>query len=201
MRIGSGDVYALLSGKNTKTHQALLERFVTGNKPYYNALNSPIDALRTGAILEEKYHDYLPDNYFTQYEVTCDEMDVFRAHIDFAKLENGKVVDFDELKSCNIDDYLEIQSREGDDLLKWIKRYYKSYYNQIQQQLLCSGLDSANLVFLGVTTYDDEENRQRVVKDHELKKVRIQRDEEVISLIKEKGKIFQQIKDYYESIT
>lgn len=198
MRIGSGDVYALLSGKNTKTHMALLERFVTGVRPHYNALNSPIDALRTGAILEEKYYDFLPDDYFPQYEVTCKEMDVFRAHLDFARIENGEVVDFDELKSCNIDDYLEIQSRDGEDLMNWIKRYYKSNYNQIQHQLLCTGLDSANLVYLGVTSYIDEENRQRVIKEHELKKVRIHRDEKTISLIKERGQIFQQIKDYYK---
>lgn len=198
MRIGSGDVTALLAGKNTKSHKALLERFVTGNRTYYNALNSPIDALRTGAILEEKYHDYLPDDYFPQFEVTCEDMDVFRAHIDFAKIEGGKVVDFDELKSCNLDDYLEIQSRDGDELMKWIRRNYKNNYNQVQMQLMCAGLESANLVYLGVTTYDDEENWQRVIKDHELTKIRIQRDEEVIALIRERGQIFQQIKDFYK---
>lgn len=197
MRIGSGDVSALLAGKDTKTHKALLDRFITDNRQYYNAFNSPIDALRTGAILEEKYHNYLPDDYFPQYEVVCGEMDVFVAHLDFARLDGGKVVDFDELKSCNIDDYLEIQSRDGSDLLEWIRKRYKSNYNQVQHQLLCTDLDSANLVYLGVTSYVDEDNRQRIIKDHELKKVRIERDEKVISLIKERGQIFQQIKNYY----
>ena len=46
MYIGSGDVHALMSGKNTKSHIALMQRFVSGIKPYYNAFASPIDALR-----------------------------------------------------------------------------------------------------------------------------------------------------------
>ncbi|EXZ16759.1 hypothetical protein M067_4894, partial [Bacteroides fragilis str. J-143-4] len=37
MYIGSGDVHALLSGKNTKSHISLMQRFVSGEKPYYNA--------------------------------------------------------------------------------------------------------------------------------------------------------------------
>ena len=40
MYIGSGDVHALMSGKNTKSHIALMQRFVSGIKPYYNAFAS-----------------------------------------------------------------------------------------------------------------------------------------------------------------
>ena len=99
MYIGSGDVAALLAGMDTQTHQKLLQRFVSGEKPYYNAKASPIDALRTGAILEDRYLLTLPDNFFAQYVVVSKEMDVFKSSLDFAKIENGEVVDFDELKS------------------------------------------------------------------------------------------------------
>ncbi len=200
MRLGSGDTAALLAGKNTKTHQALLERFVTGIKPYYNAFNSPIDALRTGAILEDRYFEVLPQDFFPQYEVVCEEMNVFTAHIDFAQLKEGKIIDFQELKTCALDSYLKIQSLANNEseLLSYVKKYYKNNYNQVQQQLLCSGLESASIVYLGVTTYDDEENYNRVIKGHEFTDVRIFRDEDVIAKIKERGQIFQQIKDYYE---
>ena len=69
MYIGSGDVHALMSGKSTKSHAALMQRFVSGVKPRYNAFASPIDALRTGARLEDRYLLTLHDNYFPQYVV------------------------------------------------------------------------------------------------------------------------------------
>ena len=67
--IGSGDVHALMMGKDTKGHLALMQRFVSDVIPYYNAKASPIDALRTGAILEDRYFLTLPDGYFCQYVV------------------------------------------------------------------------------------------------------------------------------------
>lgn len=91
MYIGSGDIHALMSGKNTKSHIALMQRFVSGIKPYYNAFASPIDALRTGAILENRYLLTLPENYFTQYVVKSNDMDVFKCSIDFAKIEKGNL--------------------------------------------------------------------------------------------------------------
>ena len=66
MYIGSGDVHALLMGRNTDGHQKLLRRFVSGEKPRYNAKASPIDALRTGAILEERYFITLGENFYSQ---------------------------------------------------------------------------------------------------------------------------------------
>ena len=50
-----------------------------------------------------------------------------------------------------------------------------------------------------VYSYDDEENYSRDILPNEVLKVRISRDEEVIERIKERGRIFQQIKDCYEN--
>jgi hypothetical protein len=193
MYIGSGDVSALLSGKETKAHISLMQRFVSGEKPYYNAKASPIDALRTGAILEDRYLLTLPDDYYSQFMAASSEMDVFKCSLDFARMEKGKVVDFDELKTCSLDDFLQIQERGVD----FKKPVYKKYYNQVQEQLYCTGLDSANLVFLVVYTYEDEANYNREIRENEYLKFRVERDEGVISLIKERGMIFQQIKDCY----
>ena len=84
MYIGSGDIHALMSGKDTASHLSLLRRFVSGVKPYYNAKASPIDALRTWAILEDRYLLTLPENYFTQFVVVSEEMNVFKCSVDFA---------------------------------------------------------------------------------------------------------------------
>jgi len=199
MYIGSGDIGSLLSGKTTDGHAKLLRRFVSGEKPYYNAKHSPIDALRTGAILEDRYFKILPDEYYAQYVVCSEEMNVFKSSIDFAKMDGGKIIDFDELKTTSFDDFLKIQSLPEDynSYIKEIKRLYKKYYTQVQQQLYCSGLKEANLVFLVVYSYDDAENYQREIKENEYRKFRIKRDEKVINEIKERGQIFQQIKDYY----
>ena len=200
MYIGSGDVHALLSGKRTKSHAALMQRFVSGVKPRHNAFASPIDALRTGAILEDRYLLTLPDCYFAQYVVECPEMDVFRCSIDFARIEEGRLVDFDELKTLSFMDYLEAIEPIRDDnaaLTGYLRRRHKAYYYQVQEQLMCTGLPSCNLVFLSVTTYDDEENRRRHILPGDYCKIRVRRDEQAIAEIKERGRIFQQIKDYY----
>lgn len=200
MYIGSGDVHALMSGKSTKSHAALMQRFVSGVKPRYNAFASPIDALRTGAILEDRYLLTLPDNYFPQYVVQSEEMDVFKCSIDFARIEKGRVTDFDELKTLSFLDYLEAIEPIRDDnaaLLEYVRRKHKAYYYQVQEQLYCTGLRECNLVFLSVTTYDDEENRHRDILPNDYCKIRIGRDEQAIAEIKDRGRIFQQIKDYY----
>ncbi len=200
MYIGSGDVHALMMGKDTKGHLALLQRFVSDEIPYYNAEASPIDALRTGAILEDRYLLTLPDCYFTQYRVVSDEMDVFKCSLDFAKLDGGKVVDFDELKTLSFNDYIDgVEPIKGDNdaLLAYLRKKHKGYYYQVQEQLFCTHLDAANLVFLSVTSYDDEENRNRVIHPNEYCKIRVPRDDKAIEEIKERGRIFQQIKDYY----
>lgn len=201
MYIGSGDVQALMSGKNTKSHISLMQRFVSGVKPHYNAYASPIDAFRTGAILENRYFLTLPDNYFTQYVVHSDDMDVFKCSIDFAKIEKGKIVDFDELKTIYISDYLEfIEPIKNDNkaLVDYVKKKHNNYYNQVQEQLYCTKLGSCNLVFLSVTSYDDEENRNRVITPNEYCKIKIIRNVDTISKITNRGSIFQQIKDFYK---
>ena len=200
MYIGSGDVHALMSGKDTKSHIALIQRFVSCVKPYYNAFASPIDALRTGAILENRYLLTLPDNYFAQYVVRSDEMDVFKCSIDFARIDKGKLTDFDELKTLYLSDYLDfIEPIKHDNraLVEYVRKKHKAYYYQVQEQLFCTHLSSCNLVFLSFTTYDDETNRNRDIQPNEYCKVRIDRDEQTIEEIKKRGKIFQQIKDYY----
>lgn len=200
MYIGSGDVLALMAGKDTKTHIALMQRFVSGIKPYYNSKSSPIDALRIGAILEDRYLLTLNDDYFSQYVCQSKEMDVFKCSLDFAKLEKGNIVDFDELKTIYLSDYLEfIEPIKNDQkaLILYLKKKHQAYYNQVQEQLYCTGLNSCNLVFLSVKSYIDEENIMRNICPNEFTKIRVSRDEKIIEKIKERGLIFQKIKDYY----
>ena len=203
LTIGSGDISALMAGVNTKTFGDLMRKFVDENKPYYNAFASPIDALRTGAILEQNYLKILTDDYFIQYKVTNEEMDVFTSSLDFAKINNGKVVDFDELKTIHFTDYITLiqplQSMDERQQNEYIKKKFKKYHNQVQAQLFCSGLQSANLVFLSVDSYNDEENLMREIQENEYLKVRIIRDETTINQIKEKGNIFQTIKNHFKN--
>lgn len=199
MYIGSGDTAALLSGLNTETHYKLLRRFVSGVKPYFNAKHCGIEAFETGAILEDRYYLTLPDGYFTQVKCICKEMDVLKSSLDFAKFEAGIVVDFDELKSCNFNDFLNLEPFRSDNSagIAYIAKHYSKYYNQVQHQLLCTGLQSANLVFLAVYNYDRLTNETRNIEPNECIKFRIYRDQKVIDTIIGRAKIFQQIKDAY----
>lgn len=200
MYIGSGDIHSLMMGKDTKGHLALLQRFVSDEIPYYNAKASPIDALRTGAILEDRYLLILPDSYYTQYRVVSEDMDVFRCSLDFAKLDGGKVVDFDELKTLSFSDFIsQVEPLRGDNdaLVDYLRKKHKGYYYQVQEQMYCTGLESCNLVFLAVYSYDDAENEARDIMPNDYCKIRVLRDEDAIRQIKERGMIFQQIKDYY----
>ncbi|MDD6211286.1 MAG: hypothetical protein PUB21_11860 [Bacteroidales bacterium] len=201
MYIGSGDVKSLMSSKESASHILLMQRFVSGVKPYYNAKNSPIDALRIGAILEDRYLLTLPENYYAQYPVISKEMDVFKCTLDFAKIENGKIIDFEELKTLHFLEFLklyEIKDQNESQRITYIKKAYKSYFYQVQEQLYCTELNESTLTFLAVNSYDDSENLYRVIEPNEICKFRIHRDEEAISEIKERGRIFQQIKDYYK---
>lgn len=192
MYIGSGDCASLLAGLKTQAHLNLLRRFVSGEVPYYNALASPIDALRTGAILEDRFFLTLPDDYYPQYKVINEEQDVLKSSLDFAKLDKGEVVDFIELKSVSFYDFLEIND------IDYIKKKYKNYYNQVQFQLYCTGLQSATLCFLCVYSYDDNENRVREINtEMDTKRFTIERDEKVIQKIRERAEIFQQLKNLY----
>lgn len=200
MYIGSGDIHALMAAKNSKTHAALMQRFVSGVKPYYNAYASPIDALRTGAILEDRFLSTLPDDYFSQYVVENDDMDVFKCSLDFARIEGGKVAEFIELKTLSFSDYIEFVEpikADNDALVEFVKKKHKSYYYQVQEQLYCTGLNECRIAFLSVTSYDDDENYMRDIQPNEYTFVRISRDEAAIDVIKERGMIFQQIKNFY----
>jgi hypothetical protein len=199
MYIGSGDVSALMSGIDTVSYNNLLNRFVSGEIPYYNSKASPIDALRTGAILEDRYQLILPENYYPQFKSTSKEMDVLKCSLDFAKMEDGKIVDFDELKTCSFTDFLNFEPFRANPEtgIDFIKKAYKKNYEQIQEQLYCTELESANLVYLAVYSYNDEENYIRDIQPNEYIKFRIFRDEKTIEAIKERAKIFQTIKDYY----
>lgn len=204
LTIGSGDIKSLMSGKDTKEFYSLFIKFLSNEEPRYNALASPIDACRTGAILEKRYLDLLPDNYFTQYKAKSIEMDVFESTLDFAKIEGGKIVDFDELKTMYLPDFIEYiepyRDAEAEEYTPYIKKKYKHYYRQINIQMYCSGLERANLVFLAVNSYDDKENYNREIKENECIKFRLKRDDETLSKILERGRIFQTIKNYFNGI-
>jgi len=200
LTIGSGDVTQLLSGTQTKGFAELLQKFVAHDKPYYNAFASPIDALRTGAILEAKYLEVLSDDYYVQYKSICEELDCLTSSIDFAQIKAGEIVDFDELKTIYLTDFIDkiipLKDKTQEEKIAVIKKAFKSNYNQVQFQLLTSGLDSANLVFLLVETYEDSENYFRTIVLNDFIKFRITRDEKVISEIKSRAKIFQAIKNF-----
>lgn len=200
MYIGSGDVSNLMAGLGTKSQANLLRRFVSDEIPHYNAKASPIDALRTGAILEDRYQLVLDDNYYPQCKVTSKEMDVFKCSLDYSKIIDSVIVDFDELKTCSFTDFLNFEPfrNDNDKGVEFIKKKYKKNYMQVQEQLFCTELDSCNIVFLAVYSYVDEENYNRDIKPNEFIKFRIKRDEKAIELIKSRGKIFQSIKDYYK---
>lgn len=199
--IGSGDVSSMMAGKDTKAYLSLMQRFVSNEIPYYNAKESPIDALRTGAILEERFYLTLDDSWFCQYFVQSKEMDVFKATLDFAQINGGEVVDFIELKTVGFNDYITMVEPIRDDnkaLVEFLKKKHKAYYYQIQEQLYCTNLERAHLCFLSVTSYDDEENYQRIINSHEYTLVEVERDDEVIDAIRERGQIFQTIKNNFK---
>ncbi len=202
MKIGSGDVKELLSGRQTKGYAKLWTKFVDENPPYYNAYASPIDALRTGAILEDNYLNFLEDGYYAQYKCQSKELDVFISTIDYAKVERGKIVDFDELKTIWLTDYLGIirpaKLLNEKDQIEFIKKRFKSNYNQIQFQLYCSEIESANLSFLSVESYEDEVNKARIIKEKDVTKFTIHRDKKVIDIIKERGEAFQYVKNHFK---
>lgn len=199
--IGSGDVSSMMAGKDTKAYLSLMQRFVSNEIPFHNAKESPIDALRTGAILEERFFLTLDDSWFCQYFVQSKEMDVFKATLDFAQINGGEVVDFIELKTVGFNDYITMVEPIRDDnqaLVEFLKKKHKAYYYQIQEQLYCTNLERAHLCFLSVTSYDDDENYQRIINSHEYTLVEVERDDEVIEAIKERGLIFQTIKNNFK---
>lgn len=192
LRIGSADVHALLASPKTKMHQKLIQDFVSDTQPYYNAYNSPIDALRIGAIVEDVYGQIEVPEMYPQVKVTCKEMDVFRCSLDFAELEGGEVVFFQEVKTSHFNDFINIEPT-----IEYFKKKYKNYYNQVQHQLLCTNIDWCEVVFICVYNYNDEDNYNREFSDNDIIKIVVNRDEKLIEEIKEKGQLFQSIRNHY----
>lgn len=202
MHISSRHISKLLSGKNTKGHKELIDIFINNIHEYYNPEFSPIDALRTGAILEGRFYLTLSDMYLPQYEVWSKEYDFCKATLDFAYIRQNKVERFKELKTCFFTDFLTFQAYKNadyDTYIDYIKKNYKQYYNQVQYQLFCSGLDVSYLVFLEVKSYNDADNYNRIIQPDEYIEFPIKRDESTISQIKQRLVFFKQIKDYFIS--
>lgn len=205
MNIGSGDVKYILMGKNTKGYQTFFSEFCDfkiDRKAKRNPFGSKIAQFTAGAILEDRYYQILPEGYFPQYKVVSREMDVLSSTLDFALIDNGKLVDFDELKTCYSTDFLNFQEykdAEYDTYINFIKKEYKHNYEQVQQQLYTSELKECNLVYLEVQYYDDDINRSRIIREDEYIKFRIRRDDEVINKIRGRSGIFQTIKDYFKN--
>lgn len=200
LTIGSGDIPNLLMGKKTKGYASLWQKFLDDYSPYYNAFASPIDALRTGAILEGTYLRYLPDGYFFQVKKEHNNFDCLRVSLDFTRIDKGEIVDFDELKTIWFTDFVDtIKSIEkSNDHQSLIKKSFKNNYNQVQSQLMATNLESANIVFLCVYSYDDTENNMRVVQDRDVVKFRITRDNEVIDRIESELEPFQKVKNIFK---
>jgi hypothetical protein len=202
LTIGSGDVKKILMGKHTKGYQEFLQKFVSSEKQIYNSFASPINALRTGAILESRYLLTLPENYYCQYKSTFKEMDVFVSSIDFAEIDLGQIISFDELKTIWLTDYLDLiqplKDKTEKEQTEFLQKSFKDNYVQVQCQLMCSELNEANLVFLSVESYDDEVNENRIIKETDYVKFKIKRDESIISKIKKEGNIFQLIKNNFK---
>ena len=200
--IGSGDVARLISGKKTKGYRELWKKFIDTEVPYYNALASPIDALRTGAILEIPYLNFLGDDYYPQVKVDCESQNVLRVSLDFAKFMKGKLVDFEELKTIFLTDFIEIirPMKEKDQTVQqdFIKSKFKKNFFQIQSQLLATGLESAKLSFLAVESYDDDENAGRIINENDVVKFEIKRDAEAVEFISSRLVPFQYVKVHFD---
>lgn len=200
MYIGSGDTSALLAGINTKTHKNLLQRFVSDEIPVYNAKSTPIDALRTGAILEERFYIHIGDKYLSQYKIIDTENNCCKATLDFAEVESNIIIDFIELKSVWLTDYQIInmyRNKPKEEYIPFLKKKYKDNYNQVQYQLMCSGLKKGNLCYLEVQSYEDKDNYNRVITPDEYVKFEIERDEYIISEIRFRTFPFQVLKNHY----
>ena len=200
LSIGSGDVKSIMMGKKTKGYQDFLRSFVSDEIQIYNSYASPIDALRTGKILEDRFAEHV-EGYFLDVKVRSKVYDVMAASLDFGKFEGGKVVDFIELKTMWLSDYLEfISPLKGDNegLVAWFKKEAKGYYNQVQHQLYVSELEECNVCYLSVQSYDDDFNNKYVITENDYAMFRVKRDQEVIDKILKEVEFFQKIKNHFK---
>lgn len=195
MRIGSGQTTKLLQKRDTKGFKDLIAEFVSDKENYPDSLKSPINAFRAGAILEEVMYKYLPDEYLPQIRVKSKIYDVMTSTLDFAVIENRKVIKFKEMKSINFEDFLKLNSSKSK--IEYVKQKYRSYYNQVQQQLFVTDLSEAILMFIPVyDSSNDTENWNRIIEPFEIIEVNIQKDDRVQLLIEERAIFFQSLKNY-----
>lgn len=183
--IGSGDVNLLLSkNKNTKTYHGFIEKFFGIKQVEYNAYYSPIEHLRYGQMMEDAYIKEYGGDWYTQVK-SVGEMDVLVSTLDLAQIENGKITDFEEIKSINYNEFLDITPDYD------IRKRKRNIYNQVQQQLYTTHLLSCNVTFLCVYDYE----RLIDIQDNDIKKIIVERDEEVIAEIKRQAAPFQLFKN------
>lgn len=204
LRIGSGDINNLLMKPGSKGFNSLVTKFINNEREHYNAGLSGNKYLRTGDIIEKRYSLTRNEFCITQKKFTCIEFNCLSVHVDFAYYDDfGQLYMIEELKSINLPDYGAIKAIFNtfgfNGSQNEIKRLKRKEYAQIQSQMYCTGLEEAYLVFCPVFSYDDNENLNRIITDNDVIKFRVERDEEFISLLKERLQFFQKIKDYYES--
>lgn len=199
LTIGSGSVGKLLSSKTTKGYRELVQDFVSTTPKNWNSFASPIDALRTGAILELQFLKHLDDSHYFQYKVEHPDLDCLVSTLDFALLDKGRVISFKEFKTIFFNDFLEfivpLKNLKQEDQVDFIKKKFKNNYLQVQFQMLCCGINEADLIFLYVDTYEDDSNYKREINDKDYISFTIPKDEEVCNNILERAQIFQQLKN------
>lgn len=200
LSIGSGDVKSIMMGKKTKGYQDFLRAFVSDEIQIYNSYASPIDALRTGKILEDRFTQHI-EGFYQDIKVRSKTFDVMAASLDFGKFEGNKVVDFIELKTMWLSDYLDLVSPlkgDNDALVSWFKKDAKAYYNQVQHQLYVSELEECTVCYLSVQSYDDDFNNQYQITENDYTMFRVKRDQEVIDKILKEVEFFQTIKNNFK---
>jgi hypothetical protein len=201
LSIGSGDCKSIMMGKKTKGYQDFVRKFVSDDIQIYNSYSSPIDALRTGKILEDRFALRLEEGWFVDVKVRSDKFDVMTSSLDFGKMDKGKLVDFIEMKTMWLTDYLDFISPikgDNDKLVAWFKKSAKTYYEQVQWQLFVSGLDSCQVCYLAVQSYDDEFNYRYDITENDYTMFRVDRDQDVIDKILKEVEFFQTIKNYFK---
>jgi hypothetical protein len=201
LSIGSGDCKSIMMGKKTKGYQDFVRKFVSDDIQIYNSYSSPIDALRTGKILEDRFALTLDECWFVDVKVKSDKFDVMAASLDFGKMDGGKLVDFVEMKTMWLTDYLDFISPikgENDKLVAWFKKSAKTYYEQVQWQIFVSGLESCQVCYLAVQSYDDEFNYKYEITENDYTLFRVERDQDTIDKILKEVEFFQTIKNHFK---
>ena len=201
LSIGSGDCKSIMMGKKTKGYQDFVRKFVSDDIQVYNSYASPIDALRTGKILEDRFALVLEEGWFVDVKVRSKTFDVMASSLDFGKMEEGKLVDFIEMKTMWLTDYLDFVSPikgDNDKLVAWFKKSAKTYYEQVQWQLYVSELESCQVCYLAVQSYDDEFNYKYEITENDYTMFRVKRDQEVIDKILKEVEFFQNIKNHFK---